>query len=161
MNIMDTNRIEVKCEEKKKTCTKCKKEKCYSEFTSRAGNQTTRCNHCRRHRYCIHDNRKAYCYECQGVLGIARKMRSNAQGADLTKFGSNKNLIKTETLVQLLKGEKACCYCTEPFQYGKYHYRMPTIQRLDNDIGHTANNVTLCCLQCNTIDGINYQRGLN
>ena len=158
---MNNDRIKVKCEEKRHHCVRCKKEKTYAEFTSRAGNQTTRCNRCRRHRYCEHDNRSTYCYQCHGVIAIARKMRSNAQGSDKKKFGSNENLIKTQTLVQLLKGEKSCCYCTEPFQYGTYNHRMPTIQRLDNEIGHYANNVTICCLQCNTIDGINYQRGLN
>ena len=52
----------------------------------------------------------------------------------------------------MLKTQLTCIFCHEPvlilyqFQRDKKQW---TLDRINNDLAHTQNNVEICCLECN------------
>ena len=63
-----------------------------------------------------------------------RDISNNVTMADFDYF---KNLFQTET----------CYICHEGFT----NENTPTLDRIDNNIGHTKDNVKICCKYCNTV----------
>ena len=69
--------------------------------------------------------------------------QDEAKERDTTNNVSNKDFKYFKDLIQ-----KSRCYlCNEGFT----KENPPTLDRINNDIGHTKENVKLCCASCNTI----------
>ena len=70
------------------------------------------------------------------------------------KFNTpNNNIISIINCIELLVTSKIMCvYCLEPCLIIYENIRYPkqwTLDRVNNDMGHTVNNVIISCLQCN------------
>lgn len=80
-------------------------------------------------------------------IGSYRKQDRNKQRYDEDKF------IKFEETVELLVASKLLChYCKDKlylFYQDVREKKQWTLDRVNNDIGHYANNVVISCLDCN------------
>ena len=69
------------------------------------------------------------------------------------KFNTPNQIICILDCIELLVTSKiTCVYCLEPCLIVYENIRYPkqwTLDRINNDIGHTRNNVIISCLQCN------------
>ena len=54
-----------------------------------------------------------------------------------------------ELTEHLLKAPESCELCSEPFVWARYSERQPTLDRLDNAIGHDCSNLAVTCMRCN------------
>lgn len=84
---------------------------------------------------------------------IAKKLSGYKQ-QDLAKnkFNSEEFIGFNEVVQKLLKCNLLCFYCTQPILvwYKQSRENMQwTLERIDNKIGHTKNNVEISCLLCN------------
>jgi hypothetical protein len=74
---------------------------------------------------------------------------SKAKDKKHNRYDAN-NFIDRCFLEQLIDDEgKHCCYCNIELQYIEYGPNLGTIERINNDIGHTKSNVKIACLRCN------------
>ena len=83
---------------------------------------------------------------------IHRKLSSYKQ-QDLKKGKHSTEFItEAEALEKLVISRLKCYYCKKKVLLLYEHSREPiqwTLDRLNNDMGHTKNNVVICCLKCN------------
>ena len=83
---------------------------------------------------------------------ILRKLNSYKQ-QDIKKDKHSSDFItESEVLEKLVVSRLKCYYCKKNALLLYENQREPkqwTLDRLDNDIGHTNNNVVICCLKCN------------
>jgi hypothetical protein len=73
---------------------------------------------------------------------------------DLVKNKFQKSeFVDVETVLhKMLECENLCFYCKHPVQVLYEYVREPTqwtLERLDNERGHTCDNVVIACLHCN------------
>lgn len=76
-------------------------------------------------------------------------------------------ILSLETLIEkLLCSKLKCIYCKqicELIYTSVLSKRQWTLDRINNDIGHTADNVVICCLDCNlkrgTMDSTRFKNG--
>ena len=70
-----------------------------------------------------------------------------------TKENITNNVISAHDAVELLVSNRMkCIYCKEScyiIYRTQYDKKQWTLDRIDNDIGHTIKNVVVCCLECN------------
>jgi len=83
-----------------------------------------------------------------------KKKISSYRSQDKTKKLYNKEqFVDLETVINLLKTSKMCCYyCKKNVLLLYENLREPrqwTLERLDNDYGHNKGNLEISCLKCN------------
>ena len=83
---------------------------------------------------------------------------SNYKNQDKIKeFDLSKVISYEECLEKLVISKLICFYCKKYCMLLYEEVRNPlqwTLDRLDNDIGHTNENVVICCLACNIKRGV-------
>jgi hypothetical protein len=52
-------------------------------------------------------------------------------------------------LLQGAKDSAVCEFCSQPFVWARYSEHQPTLDRIDNAVGHECTNLALSCLRCN------------
>jgi hypothetical protein len=45
--------------------------------------------------------------------------------------------------------DAVCEFCSQPFVWARYSEHQPTLDRIDNAMGHDCTNLVLSCLRCN------------
>ena len=63
------------------------------------------------------------------------------------------NIVTPHDTIELLVSNRLkCVYCKDPcllIYKTRYDKKQWTLDRIDNDMGHTISNVVVCCLECN------------
>eukprot|EP00953_Heterococcus_sp_UTEX-ZZ885_P007851 4717-Heterococcus_DN1.PRE.1 len=54
-----------------------------------------------------------------------------------------------EYLLQGANDGAVCEFCSQPFVWARYSEHQPTLDRIDNAVGHDCTNLVLSCLRCN------------
>jgi hypothetical protein len=83
-----------------------------------------------------------------------KKKISSYRSQDKTKkLYDKEKFVDLETVINLLKTSKMCCYyCKHNVLLLYENLREPkqwTLERLDNDYGHNKGNLEISCLKCN------------
>jgi len=93
---------------------------------------------------CSQIHQKLYGYKFQD----AHKKNENIKNiAKTTEFLSEAEVIET-----IIECKSLCFYCNQPVQVLYEFCREPkqwTLERIDNTLGHTKENVVIACLHCN------------
>ena len=76
------------------------------------------------------------------------------KGQDIKKEIHEQTFLITleDVLEKLLSSQLTCCYCSKPIYILYKNVREPlqwTLDRIDNDLGHTKANTCIACLKCN------------
>ena len=84
---------------------------------------------------------------------ITRKINGYKQQDVKRKLFDAKALVKTSEVVQkLVDGTMMCVFCNKQvlLLFDKVRDMAQwSLDRIDNDIGHSASNTNICCLKCN------------
>jgi len=84
---------------------------------------------------------------------LKKKMSSYKQQDILKKRFNNDEFIKLNNVINLMNQTKLCCYYCDCQMYILYEYvrekKQWTLDRIDNQLGHTVSNIVLSCLECN------------
>lgn len=83
---------------------------------------------------------------------IKSKISSYTQQDKKRKIYDNNTILYSEILELINKEKCSCKYCSNiVLLYYKYKLdkKQWTLDRIDNNIPHTKENVVLCCLKCN------------
>jgi len=83
---------------------------------------------------------------------ILRKLNSYKQQDMKKEKYSSEFITESEVLEKLVVSKLKCYYCKKKVLLLYENRREPiqwTLDRLDNDMGHTNDNVVVCCLKCN------------
>ena len=87
------------------------------------------------------------------ILRCLQKKRSGYIQQDLKKGYDRESVVSIEEILELLILSKyKCCYCECPLYIIYTHKKEPrqwTLDRLNNDKGHTPLNCVISCLVCN------------
>jgi hypothetical protein len=104
------------------------------------------------------------------IKQIEAKIASYRQQDKLKEILDDTNAISLNTVVKhILQCNVKCFYCHSIMRVLYKQSRDPTqwtIDRIDNDLGHTADNYVLACLGCNlkrrrqNLDKFNYTKNL-
>jgi hypothetical protein len=145
-------------------CTICNKKKDPVSFTSKDGKILKMCQHCRDNckkskniNKCIHGRRREDCKQHSDVLQITIKhmIGSSKQKDKKHDRYDPDNFIDKIFLEALFEEydqyEMKCFWCDTTMEMFNYDYNddIVSIERLDNNIGHTKKNCVLCCMTCN------------
>ena len=118
------------------------------------GRVKSRCRECGGSGFCEHGRIKSTCKECmndeQKIEYIQKKMIKSSRESDKKKdrYDAN-NFIDKPFLEGLFEDSENCHYCSINFTYNERIYTFVTIERLNNNIGHTKSNCVLACFKCN------------
>ena len=92
--------------------------------------------------------------ECKSIImrELDQKINSYKQ-QDREKLLDLTNLITNHELIEKLVSSKLkCCYCKHDlfllYKYKREDYQW-TLDRIDNNMGHSDNNTLISCLKCN------------
>jgi hypothetical protein len=92
---------------------------------------------------------KKFCSHSSHSSHSSCKLRKN----EFTKDYISDNIISPQDTVELLVSNRLkCVYCKEPcymIYKTQYDKKQWTLDRIDNSLGHTLNNVVVSCLECN------------
>jgi len=84
---------------------------------------------------------------------VERKIKSyKNQDIKKNKFDKKAFIEYDKCIEKLVVSKLKCYYCKESclFMYENVREKKQwTLDRIDNDIGHTSDNVVICCLECN------------
>lgn len=140
-----------------KTCSICRLSNAKSKKRNKCehNRQKNMCIECNGSGICIHKIQRNRCKECGDAEKITKYyMIHNARLSD-TKYGRYDpvNFIDNFFVDALLEDYPYCYYddCNVDLQYTYYQDDLATIERLDNNIGHTKRNVVICCMRCNKL----------
>jgi hypothetical protein len=101
---------------------------------------------------CDHQRQRHQCKDCTDPIHVTIKnMLHGSKQCDKkrNRYDAN-NFIDKCFLEQLIDDEgKHCCYCNIELQYIERNSTLATIERINNDIGHTKSNVKISCYKCN------------
>jgi hypothetical protein len=114
--------------------------------------QRAMCPTCGGTSLCEHGCKKLECKKCNNPVTITIKhMLTASKQTDKLKNRYNKDEFVDNLFLQKLikESNNICCYCAETLNYEKRNARLATIERIDNSIGHTKNNVKIACFTCN------------
>ena len=97
-------------------------------------------------------------YACEQIMKhINTKVSSYQMQDKIKKRTISENFIKNKDIIHMLKNcELTCHYCRQPvFIIYKNQEEMGqwTLDRIDNSIAHTKENVVISCLKCNLKKG--------
>jgi hypothetical protein len=84
---------------------------------------------------------------------VKKKISSyKQQDKKKNKFDENTIIKLDETIEKMVECKLKCFYCRESvkiFYKNVRDEKQWTLERLDNNIGHTCNNTVISCLECN------------
>ena len=87
------------------------------------------------------------------IRDIKTKLSSYSQQDKLKQHYDKDVFIKLDEVIRLLyDASMSCYYCSQKIKVIYEYKRTPeqwTLDRIDNDLGHTKENVVICCLSCN------------
>jgi hypothetical protein len=136
-----------------KKCRMCEKTKNNIDMVYRGKKLTATCIECSNNRktkdYCPCGVREHDCTNCRDP--IVRRVSSIITGSRIAdkKKGRKCDLDFTTVLNKIIDTER-CIYCDIPLQYiAPYLPNHATIDRVDDDIGHTIDNCVIACRRCN------------
>ena len=118
------------------------------------GRDKYKCKECNGSSICIHNKIRSYCKECmndeQKIEFIKKRMIQNSRDNDkkYNRYDAN-NFIDLCFLNGLFEDTTTCHYCSVDFTYNERCNTLVTIERLNNNIGHTKSNCVLACWECN------------
>ena len=106
------------------------------------------CRECNGSSFCEHDRLKGRCKDCmteeQQFLNIKKNMLHHSRASDKRRNHYDPNdFIDIYFLNGLFEDSNTCHYCSVPFSYNEKVDTLVTIERLDNNIGHTKANCVL------------------
>ena len=134
-------------------CRVCLNSKSETDFVLRGSKPTATCNDCSEERkkkdYCEHNTRYHDCSICHDpVIRRASSMLHGSRIADKKK-GRICDLTFTSILHKII--ETPCCvYCDVELGFlAPYFPNFCTIDRIDDNIGHTNENCVISCRGCN------------
>ena len=131
----------------KRSCADCKgNSRCHHNKLKQI------CHECGGVTICAHGLQKQRCRKCQGVKAAIRVMIQASRNSDKNRNRFDAaNFIDQVTLQVIFDNnpELICQYCNEQMELGDIGSKLVTIERLDNSIGHTKTNCTICCFDCN------------
>lgn len=131
-----------------KTCTKCLKAKCLSEFRLRNLQSTTLRSRCRK---CLSEIGSAYNRSRPAQTRLNRKnsyakhkLAFKRRYSYMKSRFRNKVSLSLEEFVRFLTDNPKCFYCNElNLSSGS------GLDRIDNSLGYALGNVLSCCGDCN------------
>lgn len=87
------------------------------------------------------------------ISDINRKINSyKSQDQKKDRFDEDTFIHKEELYEKLVVSKLKCHYCNQDVKI-IYHYVRDdfqwTLDRIDNDLGHSSDNTIICCLKCN------------
>lgn len=138
------------------TCNECGETKPSSEFYKSKMNRSGyrwQCKQCLaktdRRKYAKDDVMRGARFK-YGKTDMARytRLKSNAK-----RRGTEFLLDKLEFLIWFGEQEKLCYYCGISLTTDGNRAEQLSVDRKDNLIGYTLENIALCCQRCNTIKG--------
>ena len=137
-------------------CNKCRQTKPSSEFYKSKMNRSGyrwQCKQCLadadKKKYAGNDAiRRAKLKYSKTDMARYSRLKSNAR-----KRGTEFLLDKLEFLLWLEKQEKVCYYCGISLNTDGNRGEQLSVDRKDNLVGYTFENIALCCQRCNTIKG--------
>jgi hypothetical protein len=155
-----------------KTCKRCLEKN--KEYTNKKkcehGRQQPQCFDCRGSQYCEHGKIKSTCVVCGGnricehsrIADVCKKcndpfkitIKNMVSHSKQTDKKNNRydqtNFIDYCFVENLIDDcENKCYYCKCELQYKEYTDNLATIERLNNDLGHTKGNCVIACRTCN------------
>ena len=114
-----------------------------------------RCKLCRGSQICEHGMDKCWCKLCTDPIEVTVSswIKHCKYGDKKRKQFDAENYIDRDFLHECLKKYEYCYYedCRIKLQFTTYGSDLGTIERVNNNIGHTRSNCVLCCLKCNVI----------
>ena len=136
------------------TCVLCNHQKDKNEFITKRMQVSTICNRCQeiRHPKCMHNIERYYCKKCcnDPIKLLVKNMYNGSKTADKrANRDIETNYIDQSFLHNLLEEHKNCYHCQIPLQYIDFNKDLATIQRLNNNIGHSKDNCVIACHSCN------------
>ena len=141
-----------------KKCNKCRAANRRSVEKNRCtphGNIMHSCVECGGQAICTHSIQKQNCKICTPPIDILiRRIVGSSKFSDIRKNRYDEDNHIDREYVQSLIDENdhlLCCYadCLVEMQFITYGKDLCTIERINNDLGHTKDNCCLCCLDCN------------
>lgn len=106
---------------------------------------------------CEHEKQPNNCRSCYELLGVdylldwtIKKIVYNSRKSDIFFYRYDpENYIDYDFVRELVLNNPCCCYCDVVLTYNEYALNMCSIERIDNTICHSKDNVKICCLSCN------------
>ena len=114
-------------------------------------NYKSRCKECCGSQICEHRKVKSKCKECGNVKKITIKnMVYGSKHSDIKykRYDAN-NFIDYCFVEMLIDESMACFHCKKTMQLVEFTETLCTIERLNNQIGHSKANCVLACKKCN------------
>lgn len=131
----------------------------------------SRCRECKGSSICEHDKRRDSCIDCDGssicdhgrrrdtckicsdpIKVTIKTMLKNAKDKD--KKNNRYDIVNfvDYCFIENLLDDYKCCYyedCKKELQILDYNQSLVSLERINNNIGHTKSNCVICCLECN------------
>jgi len=112
----------------------------------------SQCRDCDGCGFCPHNNHKYDCKECNNPVDITIKRMINKSRKTDIKYNKydELNFVNYDFLKNLiLESNDRCLYCQCELQYIHFNNSLATIERLNNNLGHTIGNCKIACKKCN------------
>ena len=142
-SICEHNRIKNTCKE------------CGGSNICEHNRQKQTCKECGGSNICEHNRQKYDCKECGDPIEITiTNMIKNSYQSDRkrNRYDAN-NFIDKDYLRMIIDIHKCCIYCKCELQFIERNDNMATVERINNDIGHTKVNTVIACFKCNSTRG--------
>ncbi len=137
-----------------KNCITClDKQVCYDKQNiCEHGKSRFKCVDCDGISICEHNRQRGSCKRCSDPIPITVSIMINSAKKNDKKYNrfDEVNFVDynhVKTMIQ--KSEDQCYYCSCELQYIDRSDNLGSLERLDNDIGHTKGNCVIACLKCN------------
>jgi len=137
-----------------KKCRMCLLVKPETDFVVRGKSKITNtCEDCsltrRKKDYCVHNKREHDCYECgDPIIRRTTSIIHSSRIADKKK--SRMCDLDFTSVLNKIVDTPNCVYCGIEFQYiAPYLPNFATIDRINDNIGHTNDNTLIACRSCN------------
>ena len=98
-------------------------------------------------KHCEEKKRTVHAYDKTDIARYGR-LKSNAK-----KRGTEFTLDKLDFIIWFQGKDKVCYYCGIGLNTNGNRETQISVDRKDNSIGYTLDNIELCCQRCNTIKG--------
>lgn len=136
-----------------KKCTECRifKKNEKLKYNCVHGVYKYKCKQCVGSSLCNHQKQINFCKICRDEKTITiRTMIFNTKTSDIkyNRYDANTHIDKC-FIDQLMDESMNCFHCNITMQLINYDDTLCTIERLNNNIGHSKANCVLCCMKCN------------
>lgn len=110
------------------------------------------CKQCHGSKICIHDKFSYQCKKCNDPIDITIKMilhNSKISDKKNNRYEEDKALNYDYLHLLIHSNSNKCYYCNCELQYSNYDDNLATIERINNNFGHTVHNCVISCRRCN------------